>query len=437
VSRYLDSVGITTLLAEKFSFLKKNGKGTTVKSFFHQLICFFFDGTDFPMSRYNHLKEDGGYAGVIETPQHQMPSSHSVKRIFSSMSVVRVWLLRTVLKRLFLWRLSIEQPEVIKLGIDTMVMDNDDALKREGVEPTYKKVKGFQPLQVYRGRYLIDSIFRNGKAHSNHGNHVVRVVSDLVRLIRREYRDDIPIIFVADTGFFDQQLLYHCEKLKVGLIVGGKMYKDIRPIISETEPEYYTTFSKGRQQWLYTEFGDRRKTWNRFFRTIFTKPLTEEDGQIVFEFDRPETLIYTNIGMDTAITAQLAEKEPEFISAQAIICTYHERARDELVNRSLKNFGTKHLPFKRFAANAFYYYMMCIAFFLFETFKYDSGSPAIPATWYAESFRRNVIDFAGQIICSGRQIMLKIPEVISKALNFDQLWNWSGISPPNVELLRA
>jgi hypothetical protein len=43
-----------------------------------------------------------------------------------------------------------------------MVMDNDDALKREGVDPTYKKVKGFQPLQMYWGRYLIDAIFRNG-----------------------------------------------------------------------------------------------------------------------------------------------------------------------------------------------------------------------------------------------------------------------------------
>lgn len=44
---------------------------------------------------------------------------------------------------LFLWRLRIGKPKVIKLGIDTMVMDNDEAEKREGVEPTYKKVKGF------------------------------------------------------------------------------------------------------------------------------------------------------------------------------------------------------------------------------------------------------------------------------------------------------
>ena len=125
-----------------------------------------------------------GYTGVIETEVEEMISSHTAKRFFRSISKVRVWLFRKVLKQLFLWRLSIEKPEIIKIGIDTMVLDNNDADVREGVEPTYKKVKGFQPLQVFWGRYLVDAIFRNGKAHSNHGNHVQRVISDMVRLIR-------------------------------------------------------------------------------------------------------------------------------------------------------------------------------------------------------------------------------------------------------------
>jgi len=87
-----------------------------------------------------------------------------VKRFFRSISEVRVLLFRKVLHHLFLWRLQIEKPELIKLGVDTMVLDNDAARKREGVEPTYKKVKGFQPLQMFWGRYLVDAIFRNGKA---------------------------------------------------------------------------------------------------------------------------------------------------------------------------------------------------------------------------------------------------------------------------------
>ena len=42
---------------------------------------------------------------------------------------------------LFLWRLEVTKPAVIELGIDTMVMDNDEAEVRHGVQPTYKKVE--------------------------------------------------------------------------------------------------------------------------------------------------------------------------------------------------------------------------------------------------------------------------------------------------------
>jgi hypothetical protein len=42
----------------------------------------------------------------------------------------------------------LKEPDVIELSIDPMVLDNDEASKQEGVQPTYKKVKGFQPLQM-------------------------------------------------------------------------------------------------------------------------------------------------------------------------------------------------------------------------------------------------------------------------------------------------
>jgi len=42
-----------------------------------------------------------------------------------------------VLKELFLWRLQQEKPDMVVLTLDTMVMDNDEALQREGCDPTY------------------------------------------------------------------------------------------------------------------------------------------------------------------------------------------------------------------------------------------------------------------------------------------------------------
>ena len=83
-----------------------------------------------PVSRY---LDSTGIPGIL------------AKRFFGSLSIVRVWLFRKVLKKPFLWKLSIEKPEVIKISIDTMVLDNNYADLCEGVEPTYKKVKEFQP----------------------------------------------------------------------------------------------------------------------------------------------------------------------------------------------------------------------------------------------------------------------------------------------------
>lgn len=433
VSRYLRATGISEVLAERFSFVKKSGKGAAPAAMFHQILCFLFDGTDLHLTRFDRLRQDEGYAGAIETAPRHLISSHAVKRFFAGISLVRVWLFRHVLRRMFGWRLCIEKPEVIYLGIDTMVMDNDDAEQREGVEPTYKKVKGFQPLQVFWKRMLVDAIFRNGKAHSNHGNHVCRTLGELVRYIRSAYAADVPIVVVADTGFFDQKLFELCDRLNVGYIVGGKLYKDITAYIEKLPKEQFAEYRKERNVWQYCEFGDRRASWNRFRRAIFTKPVTDDEGQTLFSFARPETLIYTNVGTNTVVTSGLAAVLGGMEAAtnpELAINAYHLRARDELVNRAFKEFGGEHLPFKRFASNAAYYYTMAIAFFLFESFKRDMDSPLLPITWYPATFRRRCVDIAGKVTRSGGRIVLKITAAAEAGIGFFALWQRSATVIP-------
>ncbi len=157
------------------------------------------------MTAFDHRQKDEAYAAVLENVPAEMASSHQMKRFFQKLLAVPNWLYRQILLAMFLWRLRIDQPKIIVLIGDSIVLDNDDADKREGVGPTYKNKKGYHPLHITWGPYVVDAIFRNGTRHSNPSNEFVKAIGRLVNWIRRFYADDIPIILVTDSGFLDDK----------------------------------------------------------------------------------------------------------------------------------------------------------------------------------------------------------------------------------------
>ena len=420
--RYLRGIVLFPYLEEIFSKIRKSNKGQGITEVFKQLFCFFMDGTSRHLVYFDTLKEDEGYAGSIETKPEDMLSSHAVKRFFGAMLLPWGFMFRRVLRKLFLWRLQIVKPMMIIIGLDTMVMDNDEAEKRDGVKPTYKKEKGFQPIQMTWGRFIIDAIFRSGDKHSNHGDDAAKMVKGIVALIRKHYREDVPIVIRLDSGFFDQKLFKVFESLQIGYICGGKLYDDIGVIVSNCEESLWGRYENENQVWNYVEFGDRRGSWKKFRRCIFCRPVYE-DKQMLFKFARPDTVIYTNIGRGEAIDEQLREVGmEELFASQAIIEVYHGRGCDELVHRALKDFRSEQLPFKRFHRNAAFYYTMVIAFFLYEAFKEDVCAPVVAVSSYATTLRRKILDVAGKIVSHSGTITLKITISTWKSLNFYELW---------------
>jgi hypothetical protein len=251
------------------------------------MLCFMVDGTSRHLSYFGQLSKDSGYAGTLETDMEDMASSHRIKRFFNAFAWTRILLFRRLLQNLFIWRLHIKQPDLIELGIDTMVMDNDDAECRHGVKPTYKKKKGFQPLQMNWGRLIVDAVFRGGDKHSNHGDTVLEMIRHVVSKIRKQYRPDVPIIIRMDSGFFDQKIFMLCEELKIGYVCGGKLYKDIKAFASDFEKGDWKRYCSGKKDfWEYIEFGSRRKTWNRFRRTIYCR-LMNDGNQLYFHHLKP------------------------------------------------------------------------------------------------------------------------------------------------------
>jgi len=428
-SRYVRNLEISPHIDRLFGSIRKSSKGLPVTTLFHQLFCFFLDGTSRHLVRFDALKQDEGYAAAIETQPGQMASSHAIKRFFGAFWWPRIWLFRRLLLHLFVWRLKLEAPPVVILGIDAMVMDNDEANVRHGVQPTYKKVKGFAPLQMTWGRFLIDAVFRGGKKHSNSGDSVAQMVRHVVTLIRKHYRADVPIVVRFDSGFFDQKLFEVFEKLRIGYICVGKLYPDIKAFAAQAPAGVWSEYKRLDQVWRYLEFGNRRANWKKMRRAILSRPQAE-DGQWLLEFARPDTVLYTNLGMGEDIDRLLQDAGlAHWTEPEHVIRLHHTRGADELVHRALKEFGSETLPFKRFAANAAFYYTMAVAFFLFESFKEDVTEPVLPITSYATTLRRKAIDFAAKIVRTGGRIILKVTQATWNELQIPKLWALSR-SPP-------
>jgi len=426
---YLRNIAIYPVLERLFGSIRKNAKGQPVSDIFKQVFCFLLDGTSRHLVYFDALKKDEGYAAAIETVPEQMLSSHAVKRFFGAFSWFRIWLFRSLLKQLFQWRLQMRKPKVVVLGMDTMVMDNDEARKRHGVEPTYKKVNGFQPLHLTWEGLIIDAVFRGGSKHSNHGDTALKMVTHIVRFIRKHYGEEVPIILRLDAGFFDQDLFKGFEELKIGYICGGRIYEELQTLAEKAETGQWRQYRNQQQVWDYLELGDRRGIWKMFRRALLCRPATE-GRQRLLDYVRPLSIFYTNLGMGQTIDQRLAAVgQKHYLEAEGIIAGYHSRGADELVHRGLKDFGFEELPFLRFAPNAALYYTMLAAFFLFECFKEDVCGEVIPVEAYATTLRRRLIDVAAKIVRHGGKIILKVATAAMEQLQLAALWARSSAPP--------
>ena len=436
ILRYIGNIGLYGLVANSLlSFLPKFGhKGLQLPQFLKQVFAYFIDGTDMSISGFDSRKADEGYAALLENKLGEMASSHQIKRFFAKLSPVTNFFFNKVLHALFVWRLKLDKPRIIVLGIDTMVLDNDGAKKREECKPTYKRKKGFQPLHICWGPFLVDVLFRKGNAHSNHGTDYPDRVRAIVRLIRRHYSAHAPIIICADRGFADQKAYEIFEEnLHIHYITTGRSYPDLRDYVQRVDARSYGEIAKGSMLWKFLEFGNCLKTWTKFRRCIYTHLAREEDGQYVMGFAKPDNMIYTNIGNSPVADGRLRAAGGEsYFGTAEIIRLSHQRGADELIHRSLKELATKEqLPFKSFGMNRAYYFLLVITHFIFEAYKQDVTYDVVPVCSYPNTFRRKMVDFAVKITARSRQRVLNVTKTIFETTNIVELWKRCK-SPPTI-----
>jgi len=104
------------------------------------------------------------------------------------------------------------------------------------------------------------------------------------------------------------------------------------------------------------------------------------------------------------------------------------------VHRALKDFGSEHLPFHRFTANAAWYSVLLTAFTLYEAFKRDLAAADLPVTCYPTRFRRTVIDLAAKVVATGGRRILRYAQATYDALHLETLWKRMQ-HPPSIPAL--
>lgn len=279
-------------------------------------------------------------------------------------------------------------------------------------------------MQISWGPYVVDALFRQGSDHSNHGNDFMKAIGRVVRAIRRFY-GEVPIIVATDSGFMDDQnFRFFEERLGIGYICGGKQYADLKTYVQACPAAAFQALAQDKQLWKYLEFGNRLKSWSTFRRCIFTTLQTETNGQMNLAFVQTDRFIYTNLGHDPKLTAQLTKAgASEYLQVETIIRLDHRRGQGELVHRALKEFATKEqLPFERMGMNRAYYYFLLVSHFLYETYKRDIGSDIVPMACYPDTFRRRLIDFAVKIVATGRKFILKATAGVFEQLRLTTIW---------------
>ena len=432
--KYVEAIGILPLLLNRFGEIKKSAKGVSVRNLFLQALYFFFDGTSRHLSHFDELQRDEGYGAVVEMAEEQMASSHTMKRFFRAFGIFHAAAFRWVLKELFVWRLQQQKPRAVVITLDTMVMDNDEALQREGCDPTYKKVKGFQPLQLIWEGKIVDGIFRRGKRHSNYGQDVTKMIKGIVNLVRTRYDATVPIIFRWDCGFLDEKNFALCDQLRVGFVATGKTFEADKQKVAAIPEEEWKEYANEQQVWSYARFQYQCDKWKRGYRALYTRPLCAGQQRLL-EFARPDNIIVTNLAAgEPVVEAMPGDARKYWLRDDSLIFHHHQRGADELPHRGVKDFGSEQLPFHRFGSNQAYYYLMLIGFFLFQTFKEDNLQDILPLNSYATTVRRQLIDIAAKLVRTGHAVILKVTQAVMDRLKLQLLWTRCQ-NPVPIEIL--
>ena len=210
---FLNGTAIAAELERTLIHLRKSKKGIALNDTFFQLLLFFADGTDKCLKGFDKLKDNKAWQKLHGGKKTL--NTGQLKRLLEKVSKREMELLRPLIRQIFLSALKVSNPDKVILFLDSSVYDNDGAKCRAGVKPTYKKKKGYHPINlIWHGLY-VDTVFQRGDYSTNHDGVAIKMLQEITPLIREALGEEVQIIVRMDGGYYDQKIFAACDELSI------------------------------------------------------------------------------------------------------------------------------------------------------------------------------------------------------------------------------
>jgi hypothetical protein len=229
------------------------------------------------------------------------------------------------------------------------------------------------------------------------------------------------------------------EELHIHYITTGKLYTDVKTYVGQLPEDGFGQIAKNKAVWRYTEFAGKLKSWGKFRRCIFTTLQCDQTGQTAMDFDKPDNIIYTNIGNCPKADKRLkAAGGSSYFDAGGNRQEITSKGRRRTYTQEHKRTGYQRAaPFQilwnepgiLFLARHCAFYVRGV-----QTGRDHRGNSRhrIPACRQAgpNTFRRKLIDFAVKITSHARDISVNVAKTVYQCMNIEKLWKLCQSPPP-------
>jgi hypothetical protein len=282
--------------------------------------------------------------------------------------------------------------EVLKIDLDSSVVETYGLQKQGGSEFTYLRTRGYHPLfAIVAGHHdVLHCRLRAGKANTARGaGGFVR--QSLARL-GRNLVGVKEVVVRADTGFYLRKVVEACQHHRARFSIGVRLQSSHHKLIAEIPDAawrpipYWREGSAAVAEAPYRPFGGKRA-----YRLIVRRVEPSPGSQLHLA------------GVLYRYHALITDREGEMLELEA---DHRQHAEIETVIRDLKyGLGLNHMPSGKFGANAAWLALNALAHNLSRWLGRLGGL----APQCLKTMRRRLFAVPARLARSGRRVRLRLP----------------------------